>query len=110
MLRTKRQAWPGAVYQDSTDGRALEEVVLDPQNYVVGFLAFAGAGLDHPNCPGARFAVDPEPTEDGDRDARRVQADPPGVEELGSLRRAEREEPARLEKELALLRKKHGKP
>ena len=80
--------------------------MLHPDNEIIGFIAVPGPGIQDAESPGTGLTMQAGAAQDRDRHPV-LQADPAGIEELGPLGGPEIEDPARLQKELPLLRKEH---
>src|SRR3989442_5063537 len=82
----------------------MEEVVLAPNDSVVGLVCPASLRVEHTDPPRPESPVDPPAREDRHwRDAG-VEPDAPRVEQLHPARCAEVQQAARFEEELALFR------
>src|SRR2546422_8479725 len=87
---------------DRPDVRPVEQVVLDPNDSVVGLVCPAGLRVEDTDPPWPEPPVEPAPGEDRHRRTARVEADAARVEQLHPARCAEVEQAARFEEELAL--------
>src|SRR5205814_7972656 len=95
---------------DRPDVRPVEQVVLDPNDSVVGLVCPPpGLRVEDTDPPRPEPPVEPTPREDRHRRTTRVEADAARVEQLHPARRPQVELPARFEEELALLGKEEGK-
>src|SRR5437870_3003637 len=95
---------------DRPDVRPVEQVVLDPNDSVVGLVCPPpGLRVEDTDPPRPEPPVEPAPREDRHRRTARVEADAARVEQLHPARRPQVELPARFEEELALLGKEEGK-
>src|SRR5437773_2082320 len=94
---------------DCPDVRPVEQVVLDPNDSVVGLVCPAGLRVEDTDPPRPEPPVEPTPREDRHRRTTRVEAEAARVEQLHPARRPQVELPARFEEELALLGKEEGK-
>src|SRR5260370_1275047 len=77
----------------------------EADRHVVRVLVPAGPRIEHTDAPRTLLAVHARATQDRHRNAVRIEADATRIEELHAPRRADVEQAARLEKELAFLRK-----
>src|SRR5881396_1368774 len=94
---------------DRPDVRPVEQVVLDPNDSVVGLVCSAGLRVEHTDPPWPEPPVEPTPGEDRHRRTARVEADAARVEQLHPAGRPQVELPARFEEKLALLGKEERK-
>src|SRR6185436_21158565 len=92
----------GAQCGHRTDRRPVEEIVLDPERQVVHLVSAPGPRVQDAERPGTGLAVETATREDRHRHIV-AQPNPPRLEDLEPLRRAEVEDATRLEEELALL-------
>src|SRR5437773_1763947 len=94
---------------DRPDVRPVEQVVLDPNDRVVGLVWPAGFRVEDTDPPWPEPPVEPAPGEDRHRRTTRVEADAARVEQLHPARCPQVELPARFEEELALFGEEEGK-
>src|SRR5213592_3326571 len=94
---------------DRPEVRPVEQVVLDPNDRVVGLGCSAGLRVEDTDPPRPEPPVEPPPGEDRHRRTARVEADAARVEQLHPARRPQVELPARFEEKLALLGKEERK-
>src|SRR6184192_648778 len=87
---------------DRPDVRPVEQVVLDPNDSVVGLVRPAGLRIEDTDPPWPEPPVEPAPRDDRQRRTAGVEADAARVEQLHPSGCAEVEQAARFEEELAL--------
>src|SRR5207245_4555758 len=87
---------------DRPDVRPVEQVVLDPNDSVIGLVCPAGLRVEDTDPPWPEPPVEPAPGEDRHRRTARVEADVARVEQLYPSRCAEVRHAARFQEELAL--------
>src|SRR5438876_1026778 len=83
--------------------------MTESDGYVVGLFSSAGAHVEQSDSPRSCLAVESTTAEDRHGCSGRVESNTSRVEELSSLRRADIEQPARLQEELPLLGKERWK-
>src|SRR2546422_112170 len=95
---------------DRPDVRPVEQIVLAPNDRVVGLVCPPpGLRVEDTDPPRPEPSVEPAPCEDRHRRTTRVEADAARVEQLHPARRPQVELPARFEEKLALLGKEERK-
>src|SRR5438128_9296809 len=94
---------------DRPDVRPVEQIVLDPNDRVVGLVCPPpGLRVEDTDPPRPEPPVEPAPGEDRHWRTARVKADAARVEQLHPARRPQVELPARFEEKLALLGEEEG--
>src|SRR5439155_27207983 len=87
----------GVERPDGADVGSVEEVVLDPNDSVVGLICPAGLRVDDADPPRPEPPIDPPARDDLHRCTARVEPDAARVKQLHSPWRPQVEQPARFE-------------
>jgi len=105
---TAVHARAGVVDENATDVRPIEEIVLHPNDAVVGLIGAAGSRIDEPDRPRALATRHASAGDDRYRFTG-LEPDAPRVEKLRPFRGAEIENAASFEEEIAFLGEERGK-